>query len=80
MRLPNRQNVRTIGMSAFMLAVITVGVVGVAASQSKAVVKRCVCPQIVFPVKCSNGVTYINGCYAACAGATGCVPTEGPIE
>jgi len=33
-----------------------------------------VCPDIVAPVICSNGRIYINGCYAAKAGATGCHP------
>ena len=75
MRRINGRKVRTIGMSAFMLAVMTVGVVGLSASQSRAVVRRCLCPDIVAPVKCSNGVTYINGCFASCAGATGCVRT-----
>ena len=73
MRLLNRRNVRAIGMSAFMLSVIAVGAVGLTASQSKAVVRRCICPDNIAPVKCSNGVTYANSCLASCAGATGCV-------
>lgn len=73
MRLLNCRRVRAIGMSAFVLAVIGVGAVGLSASQAHAVVKRCVCPQNVAPVTCSNGLTYINSCYAQCAGATGCV-------
>ena len=36
------------------------------------IIGHCICPDIVAPVKCSNGVTYINGCRASCAGATGC--------
>jgi hypothetical protein len=40
----------------------------------------CICPHIYAPVKCSNGVTYTNGCYASCAHATDCVPVgPGPI-
>jgi Kazal-type serine protease inhibitor-like protein len=40
----------------------------------------CICPQIYAPVKCSNGKTYTNGCYASCAHATGCVPVgPGPV-
>jgi hypothetical protein len=34
----------------------------------------CICPYIYAPVKCSNGITYTNGCFASCAHATGCVP------
>ena len=73
MRLLRNQRVRAIGMSAFMLAVIVVGAVGLTASQSKAVVKRCICPDVYAPVTCSNGLTYGNSCLASCAGATGCV-------
>ncbi len=41
----------------------------------------CVCPMIYAPMKCSNGKTYTNGCYASCAHATGCVPVgPGPIQ
>ena len=35
---------------------------------------HCICPDVYAPVKCSNGVTYSNGCVASCAHATGCVP------
>ena len=35
----------------------------------------CICPSIVAPVKCDNGVTYINQCRANCAHARNCVPT-----
>jgi hypothetical protein len=31
-----------------------------------------ICYQIYAPVKCSNGVTYTNQCYADAACATGC--------
>jgi hypothetical protein len=34
-----------------------------------------VCPYIVAPVVCDGGCTYINGCFAACAGAKHCVPS-----
>ena len=37
----------------------------------------CDCYPIDAPVLCSNGITYLNQCVATCAGATGCVPTEG---
>jgi hypothetical protein len=32
------------------------------------------CPENYAPVICSNGVVYSNSCFAAAAGATGCVP------
>ena len=32
------------------------------------------CPDVYSPVICSNGHVYSNGCYAAKACATGCVP------
>ncbi len=35
---------------------------------------KCLCPQIVMPVICDGGCTYINSCYAACARARNCVP------
>ena len=55
-------------------ALATVCVVGIwaLATPARAAVGHCICPDIVAPVKCSNGVTYINGCRASCAGATGC--------
>ena len=37
----------------------------------------CDCYPIDAPVLCSNGITYLNQCVATCAGATGCVPTDG---
>ncbi len=41
----------------------------------------CVCPMIYAPVKCDNGRTYTNGCFASCAHATNCVPVgPGPIQ
>jgi hypothetical protein len=36
-----------------------------------------VCPYIVAPVRCPDGCTYINGCYASCAGERNCVPYGG---
>ncbi len=35
-----------------------------------------VCPTIVAPVICDGGCVYVNGCYAACAGAKHCVRFE----
>ena len=54
-------------------ALVTVCLVAIVtlATPAHAVIKNCICPTIVAPVKCSNGVTYINGCRASCAGATG---------
>ncbi len=34
----------------------------------------CRCPDIVAPVTCDGGCTYVNGCVAGCAGAKNCVP------
>jgi len=55
-------------------ALVTVGLVSIAAlaTPAEAVIHHGICPDVVAPVKCSNGVTYINGCRASCAGATGC--------
>jgi len=35
---------------------------------------RCICPMVYAPVKCSNGKTYSNLCFANCAHATNCIP------
>ena len=35
--------------------------------------KFCVCAAIYCPVTCDNNCRYSNPCFAACAGATGCV-------
>ncbi|HEX4825402.1 MAG TPA: hypothetical protein VFV19_13950 [Candidatus Polarisedimenticolaceae bacterium] len=49
-------------------------------SDARAAVQGCICPYVYAPVKCSNGVTYTNGCFASCAHATGCVPVgPGPV-
>jgi hypothetical protein len=61
----------------FVAAVL--GVVGFAVSTAQAR-PPCLCPDIVFPVICSNGHVYVNGCFAACAGATGCVPFDLAIQ
>lgn len=34
------------------------------------------CPDVYAPVRCSDGNVYSNSCYAAAAGATGCVPYD----
>jgi hypothetical protein len=48
---------------------------GIAAIFSEAAAgPRCVCPAVYSPVRCSNGKTYSNLCYANCAHATGCEP------
>ena len=42
----------------------------------------CICIDLYAPVRCSDGVVYSNSCFAACAGATGCVPigpSTGPV-
>lgn len=55
-------------------AVACVAGFGVFSAAAPARLGGCICPYIYAPVKCSNGVTYTNGCFASCAGATGCVP------
>jgi hypothetical protein len=64
---------KLIHVSKLMVVAGVVAVVGLGISTASAR-PPCLCPHIVFPVICSNGVIYTNGCYAACAGATGCVP------
>jgi hypothetical protein len=56
------------------LAVTFVAGISALATPASAAFKSCICPDIYAPVKCSNGVTYSNGCVASCAHATGCVP------
>lgn len=58
-------------------AAIVVGVMGSMASAAP----RCICPLYYAPVRCDNGRTYSNQCFANCARATGCVPMgPGPID
>jgi len=56
----------------FSTAAIGFGAMSLFAAPAAA--KRpCICPHVYAPVTCDNGVTYSNGCFANCAGATGCV-------
>jgi hypothetical protein len=57
-------------------AIATALVVGISSlvTPASAASRGCICPYIYAPVKCSNGITYTNGCFASCAHATGCVP------
>ena len=61
----------------FVAAALAVVGFGVSSAQAR---RPCLCPDIVLPVICSNGHVYVNGCVAACAGATGCVPFEFVIQ
>jgi hypothetical protein len=63
-------------VSATIAAAFGVGLSALVAPASAA---GCICPHIYAPVKCSNGITYTNGCYASCAHATGCVPVFNPL-
>ena len=36
----------------------------------------CPCPQIYAPVRCSDGIIYVNSCVAQCRGASGCSPVQ----
>lgn len=51
---------------------------GASALATEAIAAKCSCGITYSPVKCSNGKTYQNQCYATCAGATGCVPIGPP--
>jgi len=61
-------------MMTFAAALVTV-TVGAAASFAAGPSRNCL--DVWQPVICSNGVVYSNACYAARAGATGCVPWGG---
>ncbi len=69
----NRRTLRLI----FGAAIAVVVVLGLSAlsAPTQASFGNCICPDIYAPVKCSNGVTYPNGCVAACHHAKNCVPT-----
>jgi len=62
----------TVGVCLFGLSAMTPGA---QATQQKVNAK---CPLIYAPVKCDNGKTYTNQCFANAAHATGCVPIGGP--
>ena len=34
------------------------------------------CPNIAAPVLCPDGCTYVNSCYASCAGESNCVRSD----
>jgi len=57
---------------AGLLAVLVMGIVSLVPPVEA---RACLCPDIVAPVLCDNGVTYINQCRANCAHAKNCVPT-----
>ncbi len=65
--------VRLLAGSA-LVAVLVMGIVAVVPPPVEAR-PPCLCPDIVAPVICDNGVTYINQCRANCAHARNCVPT-----
>jgi hypothetical protein len=56
------------------LAITFVAGISALVTPASAASRGCICPYIYAPVRCSNGVTYTNGCFASCAHATGCVP------
>jgi hypothetical protein len=56
------------------LAITFVAGISALVTPVSASIHGCICPDVYAPVKCSNGVTYSNGCVASCAHATGCVP------
>jgi hypothetical protein len=68
-------------VATVVFGALTIGSVSLFTEARASIGGGCICPQIYAPVKCSNGRTYTNGCYASCAHATGCVPVgPGPIE
>jgi hypothetical protein len=60
------------------LALAGIFAFGAAALVTEAVAAKCSCGISYAPVRCSDGKTYQNQCYATCAGATGCVPIGPP--
>lgn len=66
-----------VGKGMMLLVCAAAIVVGVATTAANAI-PRCICPMIYAPVRCDNGRTYSNQCFATCAHATGCVPIGGP--
>lgn len=66
-------NLKKVGMLAFVVAVCGVAVMAVQTSVA-AGPARCICLDIYRPVLCPNGITYPNSCYASCAGQRNCVP------
>ncbi|HEY0784187.1 MAG TPA: hypothetical protein VGE98_17140 [Thermoanaerobaculia bacterium] len=63
-------------MKPLRLLLLASALVLVSAASASAFGRICVCPDNFAPVQCSNGQSYANACIAACAGATGCVPTH----
>jgi len=37
---------------------------------------KCACGLIYLPVRCDDGITYVNACVAVCNQATGCTPIQ----
>lgn len=69
------------GRSLFILGLVGAGAAGLGAlstGEAKGTVKCCNCPFVELWVVCSDGNYYMNECWAAEAGATGCVPVLPP--
>ena len=62
---------------AFALVAIVAGAGAAWARKPPGGPGSCECAPIDAPVLCSNGITYLSACVAACAGQTNCVPTGG---
>ncbi len=65
------------GRTAFAAATVAVCVIGLSTVAQPAEGAKA-CPLIYSPVKCDNGKTYTNQCFADRAHATGCYPIGGP--
>jgi hypothetical protein len=72
-----------LGRGVFGAATIGVCLIGLSAmapdAQATEQKVNAKCPLIWAPVKCSNGKTYTNQCFATAAHATGCYPIGGPL-
>jgi len=69
-----------LSLRGLVVAVVCVALAaGAFAVLSEVQAAPCRCPLLWAPVKCSNGKTYSNQCFATCAHATDCVPIGGPL-
>jgi len=67
---------RKLSLRGLVVALVCVALAaGAFAILSEVQAAACRCPLLYAPVKCSNGKTYPNQCWADCRHATGCVPT-----
>jgi hypothetical protein len=72
-----RKGIRVLALVVLvaLIAIVALQSPGASAAKKPPSEPTCLCPDVMDPVICSNGVTYSNFCYAGCAGVTGCVRT-----